>query len=228
MKSLCVYKKNRSRLYLALTALLCVLINPASASDAVDQLRNFTKNVKSAEGEFLQQQVSLRTTPDGKPKVTKQLQGKFVFVRPGKFAWYTQKPYEQKLIADGKQLIMWDKDLNQATYRPANQALAATPAAILFGNSALEQYFNLTAVGEKGGLSWVELSPIAGKGGQEDIPYTKIGVGMINDQPQAMELQDSFGNVVLLTLSKIKTNVAVPASRFVFTPPAGAELVKLK
>lgn len=210
---------------------LLIIMSCASktfANDAVEQLKTFTKQVKSAEGEFLQQQVNPRGGPEGKPKVTKQQHGKFTFMRPGKFLWETQKPFEQKLIADGKQLIMWDKDLNQATYRPANQALATTPAAILFGDSALEQYFNLSLVGEKGGLSWVELSPIAGKGGAEDIPYAKIGIGMLNNQPQAMELQDSFGNVVLLTLSKIKTNVSVPSSRFQFSPPAGAEIVKLK
>ena len=200
----------------------------AFAGDAVEQLKAFTKQVKSAEGEFLQQQVNPRGGPEGKPKVTKQTQGRFTFVRPGKFLWETQKPFDQKLIADGKQLIMWDKDLNQATYRPANQALASTPAAILFGDSSLDQYFNLTLIGEKGGFSWVELTPKAGKGGQEDMPYAKIGIGMLDNQPQAMELQDSFGNVVLLTLSKIKTNVTVPNSKFNFSPPAGAEVVKLK
>jgi len=225
-----LFSRSFSTLRFILSCACFVLIPTpfAFAEDAVVQLKNFTKQVKSAEGEFLQQQVSTRGGTEGKPKVTKQLQGKFVFVRPGKFLWDTQKPFEQKLVADGKQLIMWDKDLNQATYRPANQALAATPAAILFGDSALDQYFNLTTVGEKGGLSWVELSPIAGKAGQEDIPYSRIGIGMLNNQPQAMELQDTFGNVVLLTLSKIKTNVSVPNSRFTFSPPAGAEIVKLK
>jgi outer membrane lipoprotein carrier protein len=216
-------------IYLKIVFLLTSVISYAAfAGDAVEQLKTFTKQVKSAEGEFLQQQVNPRGGVDGKPRVTKQTQGKFIFVRPGKFVWETQKPFDQKLIADGKQLIMWDKDLNQATYRPANQALASTPAAILFGDSSLDQYFNLTLVGDKGGFSWVELTPKAGKGGQEDMPYAKIGIGMLDNQPQAMELQDSFGNVVLLTLSKIKTNVAVPASKFNFAPPPGTELVKLK
>lgn len=200
----------------------------AFAEDAVEQLRQFVANVKSAEGDFLQQQVNPRGTPDGKPKVVRQSSGQFMFVRPGKFVWETHKPFEQKMIADGKQLILWDKDLNQATYRPANQALATTPAAILFGDTSIEQYFTLTLVGQKGGVDWVELTPKSQRTGMDDIPYAKIGIGMVNNQPQAMELQDNFGNVVLLTLSKIKTNVAIPSSKFNFSAPASAEVVRMK
>ena len=201
---------------------------PAFALDAVEQLKVFTKQVKSAEGEFVQQQLSAKNIAEGKTKVTRQTSGKFTFVRPGKFSWETQKPFEQLLIADGKQLLMWDKDLNQLTYRPANQALASTPAAILFGDSALDQFFNINPLEDKAGMSWVELTPKAGKGSSDDIPYGKISIGMQNDQPQAMELQDAFGNVVTLTFSKIKTNIAVPASKFNFVPPKGAEIVRMK
>ena len=113
----------------------------AFSMDAVDQLKNFSKMTKTSSGEFLQQQVS--QSSDGKLKVNKELSGTFVFSRPGKFIWHVFKPYEQKMLADGKQLVMWDKDLNQVTYRPVGQALATTPAAILFGDIALEQYFDL-------------------------------------------------------------------------------------
>ena len=198
------------------------------AQDGVIQLKNFVQQVKSADGEFIQQQVSSQLGSYRKARVTKTLEGKFSFLRLGKFIWEVQKPFEQKMIADGKQLILWDKDLNQATYRPSSQALAATPAAIIFGDVALDKYFDLSPVGEKGGLVWVELTPKVGKANIEDIPYSKIGIGMSNDLPQAMELRDNFGNVVLLTLSKIKTNTVSNQNRFLFNPPAGTEIVKLQ
>ena len=205
-----------------------LLIPSAFALDATEQLKAFTKQVKSAEGEFIQQQMSVKNSQDGKPKITRQSSGKFTFVRPGKFSWETQKPYEQLLIADGRQLLMWDKDLNQATYRPANQALASTPAAILFGDSALEQFFNINPQEDKAGLAWVELTPKAAKNAEQDMPYGKINIGMQNDQPQVMELYDTFGNIVILTFSKIKTNISVPSSKFNFSPPKGAEVVRMK
>ena len=197
----------------------------AFSMDAVDQLKNFSKMTKTSSGEFLQQQVS--QSSDGKLKVNKELSGTFVFSRPGKFIWHVFKPYEQKMLADGKQLVMWDKDLNQVTYRPVGQALATTPAAILFGDIALEQYFDLKSAGEKNGLNWVELVPKAKQNVLNDIPYNKIGIGLADNLPQAMELRDNFGNIVLLTFKQIKTNVSVLQSDFNFKNPPGVDIVRL-
>jgi outer membrane lipoprotein carrier protein len=197
----------------------------ANANDAIEQLRLFTKSTKSASGDFIQQQVTIQS--NGQPRVNKEISGRFTFLRPGKFIWETTKPYQQKMIADGKQLAMWDKDLNQVTYRKADQAIAATPAAILFGNNSLEQYFDLKPVPDKGELQWVELSPKSVGGAQNDLPYSKIGIGLLNNLPQAMELRDNFGNVVLLTFKNIQANVPIAPNDFVFKIPPGTDVVKL-
>jgi len=204
----------------------------AEGESGVEQLRQFVRNSKTAEGDFVQQQ--LRAPKANEPqdkglKVVRQTQGRFVFQRPGRFIWDTQKPYEQKLIADGKQLILWDKDLNQATFRPAGQALATTPAAILFGENSLDQHFDLAEGEDRLGMKWVGLSPKKNpntKNGN-DLPYTKISIGMVNGLPKALELIDGLGSVVLVTLDKIQLNINLPANRFTFTPPAGAEVLRL-
>ena len=200
-------------------------------NSAADQLRQFVRNSKTAEGDFVQQQLRApraNETQDKGLKVVRQTQGHFVFQRPGRFIWDTQKPYEQKLIADGKQLILWDKDLNQATFRPSTQALASTPAAILFGETSLDQHFDLVEGQESLGMKWVDLQPKrdpSTKGG--DLPYTKIAIGMVDGLPKALELTDGLGSVVLVTLSQIQLNINVPPSRFVFKPPQGAEVLRL-
>ena len=217
---------------LGLTILLSPNLVLAEGESGAEQLRQFVRNSKTAEGDFMQQQ--LRAPKANEPqdkglKVIRQTQGRFVFQRPGRFIWDTQKPYEQKLIADGKQLILWDKDLNQATFRPAGQALAATPAAILFGETSLDQHFELVDGEDRLGMKWVALvpkkNPTAKNG--NDLPYTKISVGMANGLPKALELIDGQGSVVLVTLDKILLNINLPASRFTFNPPAGAEVLRL-
>ena len=217
---------------LELTTLLFSNLVLAQGESGAELLRQFVRNSKTAEGEFVQQQ--LRAPKANEPqdkglKVVRQTQGRFVFQRPGRFIWDTQKPYEQKLIADGKQLILWDKDLNQATFRPAGQALAATPAAILFGETSLDQHFDLVEGEDRLGMKWVALVPKKNpnvKNGN-DLPYTKISVGMANGLPKALELIDGLGSVVLVTLDKIQLNVNLPANRFTFNPPAGAEVLRL-
>lgn len=204
----------------------------ADGESGAEQLRQFVRNSKTAEGEFVQQQ--LRSPKASEPqdkglKVVRQTQGRFVFQRPGRFIWETQKPYEQKLIADGKQLILWDRDLNQATFRPAGQALATTPAAILFGETSLDQHFDLVEGEDRLGMKWVALAPKKNPNAKNgnDLPYTKISVGMVNGLPKVLELIDGLGSVVLVTLDKIQLNVNLPANRFTFTPPAGAEVLRL-
>ena len=217
---------------LGLTVFLSPNLVLAQSESGAEQLRQFVRNSKTAEGEFVQQQ--LRAPKASEPqdkglKVVRQTQGRFVFQRPGRFIWDTQKPYEQKLIADGKQLILWDKDLNQATFRPAGQALATTPAAILFGETSLDQHFDLVEGEDRLGLKWVAIAPKKtpnAKNGN-DLPYTKISVGMANGLPKALELIDGLGSVVLVTLDKIQLNVSLPANRFTFVPPAGAEVLRL-
>ena len=223
--------------FLSATFCVALLAIPSTsfaleAQSGVEQLRQFVRNSKTAEGEFVQQQ--LRAPKPNEPqdkgmKVIRKTEGRFIFQRPGRFVWDTQKPFEQRLIADGKQLIMWDKDLNQATFRPAGQVLASTPAAILFGEGALEQHFDLEEDAERSGLRWANLKPkVKPAAGSNDLPYTSIAIGMSGGLPRALELMDGLGSVVQLSLTQIQLNIALPAGTFTFTPPAGAEVLSLK
>ena len=216
--------------YFAVAALVIpntIHAQPAAPS-GIEQLKQFVKTVRSAQGEFVQQQMRTPkpNEPQDKPKMIRQTSGHFIFQRPGRFVWDTQKPYEQKLIMDGKQLLMWDKDLNQLTIRSANQALAASPAAILFGDAALDQQFELEEAGTKTNLQWVNLKPKA-KPGQGDLPYTQIAIGMSAGLPKALELTDGFGSMVLVVFNQMQINPSVDASRFQFKPPQGAEVLRL-
>ena len=215
-------------LVFCLSAFSSVALSQDSRPNGVEQLRQFVKTVQSAQGEFAQQQMRTPkpNEPQDKLKLIRQTSGQFIFQRPGKFVWDTQKPYEQKLIADGKQLLMWDKDLNQLTIRSANQALAASPAAILFGESALDAQFELEDGGSKTDLQWVNLQPKL-KPGQGDLPYTKIAIGMAAGLPKALELTDGFGSVVLVFFNQMQINPKIEPSRFQFKAPPGAEVLRL-
>jgi len=215
-------------LVFCLSAFSSVALSQDSRPNGVEQLRQFVKTVQSAQGQFAQQQMRTPKPNESqdKLKLIRQTSGQFIFQRPGKFVWDTQKPYEQKLIADGKQLLMWDKDLNQLTIRSANQALAASPAAILFGESALDAQFELEDGGSKTDLQWVNLQPKV-KPGQGDLPYTKIAIGMAAGLPKALELTDGIGSVVLVVFNQMQINPKIEPSRFQFKAPPGAEVLRL-
>ena len=185
-------------------------------ASALDQFKAFVAGTKSAKGEFTQRQVK---SMDGATKVSNQASGTFFFQRPGKFIWLYQKPYEQLLQADGEHLYIYDKDLNQVTEKKLGNAIGSSPAAILFGSNDLDKNFNLKDAGAKDGLEWLEATPKA-----KDTSFNRIGIGLKDGVPHAMELRDNFGQVSLLTFTRFEKNPSMPADQFKFTPPKGADV----
>ncbi|MEJ8795028.1 outer membrane lipoprotein chaperone LolA [Trinickia caryophylli] len=199
----------------------CLLAAPAAFASGTAQLKAFVAQVHSARGEFVQKEVKAPSKAQGgKPTVGNTSSGTFVFARPGKFIWSYEKPYEQVLQADGENLYVYDKDLNQVTVRKLGGALGASPAAILFGSNDLEKNFTLRDAGEKGGIDWLELTPKS-----RDTQFERVGIGFRDGGLEAMELHDVFGNVTLLTFSNIQKNPPLKADAFKFTVPKGADVI---
>ena len=186
---------------------LLVLIPVLASATALDQLKSFSTNARSAKGEFSQGQVK----GGDKARIT----------RPGKFIWTYKKPYEQVLQADGTNLYIYDKDLNQVTVKKLGNALGSSPAAILFGSNDLEKSFRLRNAGTHGGYDWVEAIPKT-----KDTPFEKINIGMKNGMPEAMELYDSLGQLSLIKFTKFTKNPPVSASTFKFVTPKGADVFR--
>lgn len=185
-------------------------------ASALDQFKSFVAGTKSAKGEFSQRQVKAM---DGAAKMSNASIGTFSFQRPGKFIWLYQKPYEQLLQADGDKLYIYDKDLNQVTVKKLGNAIGSSPAAILFGSNDLEKNFSLKDAGSKDGLEWLEATPKS-----KDTSFERVGIGLKDGVPHAMELRDSFGQVTLLTFNRFEKNPALAGDQFKFVAPKGADV----
>lgn len=194
-----------------------LVVPGCAAAAALDQFKLFVASTQSARGDFTQRLVKA-DTPAGTKSSTLST-GTFVFARPGKFIWSYQKPYEQRLQADGDKLYIYDKDLNQVTVRPLGNALGSSPAAILFGSNDLEKNFTLKEAGTKDGLEWLEATPRS-----KDTTFDRIGIGLRNGLPEAMELRDSFGQVSLLSFTRFEKNPALSTGQFKFVTPKGADV----
>ena len=196
-----------------LTGLLLGAATLAAQADAVDALREFTRDVKSGRAAFTQ----TVTSPDGLKKKTSA--GSFEFSRPNRFRFAYSKPFEQLIVSDGQKVWLHDIDLNQVSVRPLDQALGATPAALLAGGS-LERDFELSALPARDGLDWAQASPRA-----KDGSVTRLLVGFRGKELAALEIVDAFGQRSLLQFSAVQQGVAVPAERFRFVPPAGVDVI---
>ena len=196
--------------------LICLpLLGQASA---LEQFKAFVAGTKSARGEFNQRMVK---EEGGKMRVSSTANGVFIFARPGKFIWTYQKPYEQILQADGEKLFIYDKDLNQVTIKILGNAIGSSPAAILFGSNDLEKNFTLSEGGLREGIEWLQAIPKS-----KDTSFEKIGIGLKDGVPVAMEMRDSFGQISLLTFTKFEKNPSLPANQFHFALPKGADVLQ--
>lgn len=215
-------------------ALLAVCVSaswaaPAQA-DAVASLRAFVKDVQSGQSSFKQ----TVTSPDGKKVRTST--GTLEFQRPNRFRFAYNAPMEQLIVGDGQKVWLYDADLNQVTERPMSQALGATPAALLSGSS-LEKDFVLKAVPPTGSQGAASATPATTQAAgliewAEALPRVKEGqfqsvrVGFAGGTLVALEVLDSFGQKSRLDFTRFDTKAALPPSRFQFTPPAGADVLK--
>ncbi|HLS57756.1 MAG TPA: outer membrane lipoprotein chaperone LolA [Zeimonas sp.] len=204
------------RAFVALSAamLFGAAFAPAHAG-GLDQLRAFLGDTRSARGEFTQKVLRA----DG--SVAETSSGEFAFSRPGRFRWDVRRPFEQLLVADGQRLHFFDKDLNQVTVRRLADALSATPAAILFGDSDLEQDFALRELPPRDGLEWIEALPRNKEAGIE-----RIALGFRDGLPGTMEVGDAFGRTTTFEFRAISRNAAVPAEAFRFVAPKGVDVVE--
>jgi outer membrane lipoprotein carrier protein len=191
---------------------------PADTTPAKDpafaRLDRFMRELQSLEADFEQQ---LR---DGQGRLIESSSGTLAMHRPNRFRWDYLLPHAQTIVADGKRLWLYDPDLEQVTVRPLEQTLAGTPAMLLSGEGDLRASFRVEKVEKRGQLEWLTLLPT-----RSDTDFKRVKLGLRGNSLEAMELSDKLGQTTVLTFTQIKRNPNFDAARFVFTPPAGADVI---
>ena len=195
--------------------LTVVLLSPIlSLADGVSSLRDFYKHTDSMRAQFHQ------IVTDVKGRKEQEVEGTMQLQRPNKFRWDYNKPYEQQIISDGKKVYLYDTDLAQVTVRDLSQALGSSPAAMLAGGDGIEKSFVLKNAVRKDNLNWVLALPKNKESG-----FERVLLGFDGDKLQKMELYDSFNHITSITFSAIERNLKLKDAAFLFSPPAGVDVV---
>ena len=159
---------------------------------------------------------------DGKGQELQKAEGKLVIVRPGRFRWELTpagNPSAQLMIADGKNLWFYDRDLEQVSVKPAT-VLTATPASLLSGAGDVRTLFTVSLAGKRDGLDCVRVVPKTG-----DADFREAQLAFTRGELKRMVLKDKLGQTVRLDFLTSARNVPVPDTEVQFTPPAGADLI---
>jgi outer membrane lipoprotein carrier protein len=161
-----------------------------------------------------------QTIDDGHGNVVRSAGGKLYLQKPGKFRWDYAQPSEQLILADGKQIWFYDKDLQQANVRNMDASLANTPAVLLSGGGSLSSQFDVTALPPSDGLEWYQLIPK-----HSDTDFQLVRIGFRNGDLASMFLADKLNQVTQLTFTNPKRNAKLGADLFTFVPPAGVDVI---
>jgi outer membrane lipoprotein carrier protein len=209
----------RSHLYLPCVGLCAALwFTPlVVAADSPTPLDQYLGQLKTLKTEFSQ------SVTDSKGRKVQSAAGRLVIVRPGKFRWELTPDggaSPQLMVADGKNLWFYDRDLEQVSVKPASTALTATPAGLLSGQGDVRQWFTVSAAGRRDGYDWVKVVP---KQGDADIREAQLAFD--KSDLRRMVLKDKLGQTVRLDFLKSERNPAVADSDVKFSPPAGADVI---
>ena len=167
--------------------------------------------------------------------------GSFELQRPGQFRFAYAAPFEQLIVSDGKTLSIHDVDLNQVTQRKLGLATAFAPAlqvASAKDFAALNRLFDLKALPDANGMSWVSAAPKAsamgeaadfGQAGIASAAGSRVELGFktVANKPVLcqMVMVDLNGLRTTLNFAQMQTGVSFAPKHFAFTPPAGASVL---
>jgi outer membrane lipoprotein carrier protein len=124
------------------------------------------------------------------------------------------------MVADGKNLWFYDRDLEQVSVKPASSALTATPAGLLSGEGNIRELFAVSPAGRKDGLDWVLVTPK-----EDDADFREARLAFSKSELKRMVLKDKLGQTVSLDFESSERNPPVAEAEVKFTPPPEADVI---
>lgn len=185
---------------------------PVSATNkAVDQLSQKLKHMSSLSADFSQQTISNRG------QVLQTISGSLEVMKENRLRWQTEPPFEQLVVADGHDVWVFDRDLEQVTVRAMDNSFQETPALLLSGDvEQIADEFSVTAISE-------EIFNLIPK--DDSQLFEKLTLIFDRDILQTLTIFDVTGQYTLIEFNDPQINLTLPVERFQFTPPAGVDVI---
>ena len=200
---------------LLLPALALTAVSAHADPASVASLKNLLDKSQTLTARFSQ------LTLDAGGTQLQETAGEMAVQRPGLFYWHAEGKAEQTIVSDGQKVTLWDPDLEQATIKKLDPRLNQTPALLLSGDvSKISDSFDITSKQTSNVIEFT-LKPKS-KDTLFDTLSLSFGNGVINN----MRLVDSVGQRTDILFSGVKANQPVPASKFKFDIPKGADVIQ--
>ncbi len=181
-------------------------------------LSHFLETVGSFRARFVQELWS------DDQRLIEVAEGDVELLRPGRFRWHYEEPYEQFVIADGETLWMYDVDISQVTRSPLDANSAGNPGALLTGDSSVMDSFAVVDSDSDAEETWIVLAPRAV---QSD--YSSVRVAFAGEEAdgilQELEFVDGLNQTTVIRFLDAEVNPEIGPERFEFEVPADVHVL---
>jgi outer membrane lipoprotein carrier protein len=148
---------------------------------------------------------------------------------PTKMRWEYAPPSKNLIVADGRQLFVYEPDANQVVKMPVGRSELPAVMAFLTGGRELTRDYDVTPLARgreqlaQRGLTGLQLRPRSTSAG---VARIVLVFDKRTGQIRRTVLVENEGNTNTFVWGNVKTQTPIAASRFAFTPPAGARIVE--
>lgn len=147
--------------------------------------------------------------------------GRMALSRPGLFRWQTNQPTPQLVVADGKHIWIYDKELEQVSVKKQTKAMGGVAALFLSEDpAALKHDFKVI----KTDNASREVFTLFAR--STKASFEKIQLVFKAQQLNQMILYDQLGQRTQINLSEVKTNTKLADQLFHFSVPRGVDVVQ--
>lgn len=182
----------------------------AYAQTPSDQLLSLLTNLQTMQANFSQ------TITDNHDTVLQQTSGTMALQRPGLFRWDTNNPTHQLVIADGKTIWLYDKDLQQVTKQIQNSSNNNSPGLLLSDSPThLAQQYFISQMNNGFKLTPKKPSPL----------FQSVDLFFTDGSLNKMILNDRLNQKTVITFTHVQINQSLAAKLFRFIPPQGVDVV---
>ena len=180
------------------------------AAGAADQLKQKLAGVKLFSAQFEQ------TVYDVKGRELQKAAGTLTVSRPNRFNWHTTTPDESLIVADGKDVWLWDPFVEQATAMSLKDAVVNTPFILISGTD--DRFWKNYDVTREG-----DVFTVASRNQSELIASFRVTFDR-QDNISRFDVKEAQGQWSEFRLSHFNRQPVLKGNEFIFTLPKGAEL----
>jgi len=196
---------------------IMILSSAVKADDATLSLIKRLEKLQSIEANFIQYVVDKAGTE------VQDSRGVLKAKRPGLFYWHTEPPLEQVIVSDGKNVIVYDPDLEQATVQQVTEQLSSTPALLFSGD--VKSLGDSYVVHHKQWDKTINQYVLMPK--SEESLFESLRLRFDNDILVEMRLTDSLGQKSTIGFTEAKVNnTGLKDEAFEFIIPEGTDVIR--